>query len=384
LVVFEIALALSLLVAASLLIRSFATLLDWRPGFERSRLLVVSVFVPIEKYNTRERLATLMPDLERTLTSLPGVHQVGSASAGPLFGGEETGKFRVAGHDYAGAEDAVTLRWYDVSTGFHATLGLPLLRGRWIQESDNVNTPLVALINNAAARKYWPGQNPIGQQVRHLEAESDFQIIGVVADVQPFDPTAAAQAEIYWSNRQAPRPFTYLLLRTNTDPAQRASAVERTLQRYDPDFAVGHARSLNELVDRRLVTPRFQMMLIAAFATIALALASAGVFSVLAYSVALRRTEFGIRVALGARPRQLVTGVLTDGLVLSLTGLGLGLFGAFALARTLERLLVRTSPTEPAAYLMAIVVLAVVCTLASLVPAWRATRISPSHALRSE
>lgn len=383
LVVVEIAVALTLLVGSTLLVRSFAALVDWQPGIPRERLLIVSFYVPMEKFGGRERVATLYQQLEAQLAAEPGIEAVGTASAGPLYGGHEPGRFRIEGNVYADAKDAAALRWYDASPSYLSTLGLPLLRGRLFNEADRADGPPVAVINATAAGRYFGTANPIGRRVRWLEGDRTFEVVGVVTDVRPFDPSERTEPEIYFSNRQETRPFTYFVARTSGRPVAQLRNVERLLQRGDPDFQVGTARTLDELVDRRLVAPRFQMLLIGCLALVALTLAAAGVFGVLAYTVALRTPEFGIRAALGARPGQTLRRVLAEAATLCAAGLLLGSAGALALARAMAGLLSGTPANDPGSYVLAILLLSAVCLLAAALPALRAARVQPFAALRT-
>jgi putative ABC transport system permease protein len=381
LVVLEIAVALTLLVGSALLVRSFSTLVEWQPGIPRDRLLVLSFFVPRERIPDRAAIPALYQRLEAKLASQVGIEAVGTASAGPLFGGNEGGRFRIDGYEYLDAKDAVSLRWYDASPGYLSTLGLPLRRGRLFSEDDRMDAPLVAVINETAARRHFGIDNPVGKRIRYLENDQTFEIVGVIADVKPFDPTQTTEPEIYFSNRQLPRPFTYFIVRTSGRPGAALRVVERLLQEGDPDFQVGTARALEELVDRRLIAPRFQMLLIGCLAAVALALAAAGVFSVLAYTVALRTREFGIRAALGALPGQTMRSVLTEAMFLFGIGALLGITGAIALARAMSALLFGTP--ELGSYLLATIVLFGACLIASAVPALRAARVQPMAALRN-
>ena len=381
LVVLEIAVALTLLVGSALLVRSFGALVEWQPGIPRERLLVLSFYVPRERIPNQSVIPALYQQLETKLAAQIGIEAVGTASAGPLFGGNEAGRFRIEGYDYVDAKDAVSLRWYDASPGYLSALGLPLERGRLFTEGDRLDGPLVAVINEAAARRYFSADNPVGKRIRYLESDQTFEIVGVIADVKPFDPSQTTEPEIYFSNRQLPRPFTYFIVRTSGRPAAELRVVERLLQEGDPDFQVGTARALEELVDRRLIAPRFQMLLIGSLAAVALALAAAGVFSVLAYTVALRTREFGIRAALGALPGQTLRTVVIEAMLLFGIGAMLGITGAIVLARAMSALLFGT--TQLTSYLLATLVLFGACLIASAVPALRAARVQPMAALRS-
>ena len=209
-------------------------------------------------------------------------------------------------------------------------------------------------------------------------------IVGVIADVPPLQHADPGEAEIYFSNRQLPRPFTYFIVRSTGDPAHLLRLIEQRLQQHDPDFTVGSAQTLAVLLDRQLIAPRFQMLLLAAFAIVALTLAGAGVFGVLAYAVALRGPEFGIRIALGARPIQLLRGVLQEALALAGLGLLMGGSAAFLLASKMTGLLQGASGVDPLSCIVVVTLIVALCLLASSVPAWRAMQVEPYSALRAQ
>lgn len=383
LVVGELALSVMLVVGALLLIRNFAVLLRWQPGFDREGVAVLSYFVPAEKYRNAADIVAFLRRTEAEVAAVPGVIGVGGASAGPLFGGEETGRFHDAGR-VPSDESGIVARWFDVSPGFFPALGVPIVRGRNLTESDARGSTTVALVNETFVRRFWPDTDPIGRVVEWRETAQAFEIAGVVADVRPFDPDAPAQPEIYWSNRQFPRGFTFLLVRTSGDGAAVIRASVARLQALEPDLQVAAPRTLSDMVDLRMVAPRFNMLLMSAFALVALVLAAAGLFGVVAYSVLLRGREIGIRKALGAPTPRVIGGIVREGVLLSFMGLGLGFAGAIGGARLLASLLSGVSTLDPLTFASAALVLSVIALVATISPALRASRVDPLITLRSD
>jgi len=381
LVIAEMALALMLLTGAGLLLRSFTRLAQWNPGFDVQHLTTTWLLASDTKYTTRPQVAALWSRAADEMRALPGVVSVGEASAGPLFGGTETGRLRVVGRD-AGVGDSSTARWFDVGADYFATLGVPLLRGRGFAPADVAGAPDVAIVNDAMARRYWQGQDPLGQQV--VMDGRAMTIVGIVGDVQPLNPDAAAQPEIYWPNRQAARWATYVVLRTAGDPGGIERSARRTLQQLDPDLSVGAFQTLNARFARQLVYPRFVTLLMATFAVIALILAAVGVYGVIAYGVARRTREIGIQLALGATQVSVVRRIVGQGLSLAAVGVALGAAGALAITPVLRGLLAGVQPGDPLTFVGVAAVLVLVALVASYLPARRASGVSAMEALRSE
>jgi putative ABC transport system permease protein len=381
LVIAETALALMLLTGAGLLVKSFVRLAQWNPGFDVEHLTTTWLLASEAKYSTPPQVAALWARAADELRALPGVVSVGEASAGPLFGGTETSSFRVVGR-VTGAADSATARWYDVGADYFATLGVPLLRGRGFAPSDVAGAPGVAIVNDALARRYWPGQDPLGQQV--VMEDRTMTIVGVVADVKPLNPDAAVQPEIYWPNRQAARWATYVILRTAGDPAGIERSARRRLQLLDPDLSVPAFQTLDAQLARQLVYPRFVTLLMATFAAIALLLAAVGVYGVIAYGVARRTREIGIQMALGATQGSVVRRIVWQGLLLAVAGVLLGAAGALAITPVLRGLLAGVAPGDPATLIAVAGLLVLVALVASYVPARRASGVSAVEALRAE
>ena len=383
LVVAEIGLAFVLLVGAGLLTRSFVRLVGWQPGFDTQGLLTLQVFASEGKYTEGEQIAAVYREATERLAGLPGVVSVGTASAGPLFGGRETEEIRVGSGSQRPSENPI-VRWYDIGPGYFETLGAPLTRGRSFSTQDTAASPKVAIINESMAREHWPGRNPVGERVTMLERELTLEIVGVVSDTRPFLPGAEVEPEIYWPNTQQPRWATFFVLRTSDHPGALVKPIRDRLAELDPDLSVGNVASMDERVDRRLAEPRFQLLLLGLFAAFALLLAAVGLYAVVAYAVAGRTFEVGVRLALGASRSRIVGSIMGEGLALVVAGLALGVALALALTRTVSSLLHGIEATDPMTFVGVATVLAAVSLLACLVPARRAASVDPTQALRHE
>jgi putative ABC transport system permease protein len=309
---------------------------------------------------------------------VPGVLAVGTASAGPLFGGGDgEAEFRRA----RGDESGVSLRWYDVGPSYFATLGVPLLDGRPFDETDRQGARPVAIVNHAAARML--GDNVVGTRLIRPDDDVALEIVGVVADVPPLEPGRPVPAEIYWPQLQRPRRATYFVVRT-TAPVQPhlARALEQRAMEIEPDLRVLSVRSFDQLVDSRLIAPRFHAVLVGSFALLALVLATAGTYGVLAFSVSLRARDIGIRIALGAGRPHVIGSVMREGLALVGIGAAAGLLGSLWLTRLLGSLLHGVAPTDPFAVTGVIGFLGLIGIAACIVPAWRAGRVDPVTVMR--
>ncbi|MGD8726977.1 MAG: ADOP family duplicated permease, partial [Gemmatimonadales bacterium] len=288
LVVAQLALAMMLLVGAGLLFKSFAGLLAWQPGFETSHVLTFQLFPGPARYPDRDQVLTLYRRAEAEFTALPGVRAVGTASAGPLFGGGDgSTPFHIEGRPMLSLDQAPTVAWFDVSPDYFAALGISLLDGRSLNESDLRGSAAVALANETFARRFWADQSPVGERITLPNLEHAVEIVGVVADVQPFNPGESPEPEIYFSNRQYTRWATYFVLRTEVDPEALAVSVTETLANIDPELVPSRIMTLEQLAARARIGPRFNLALVGLFALVALVLAAVGTYGVLAYTVAL-------------------------------------------------------------------------------------------------
>jgi putative ABC transport system permease protein len=386
LVLAELALSLVLLGGAGVLSRSFARYLAWEPGFERTTLMAMSAFASAGeagKYQSRERLFAMWRQAEERVAALPGVSAVATASAGPLFGGGDgVTPYLVEGADETGPLPGVA--WYDVGPGFFATLGVPVLEGREIEEGDGLEAEPVAVVNRTMAREAWPGESALGRTLRLPELELSFRVVGVVADVEPLTPGEATRSQIYWSGRQLGRPFTYFLVRSPADPGALARPVADALHEVDPDLSLGAAEVLSSTEARELVRPRFQALVLLVFALAALALSAVGVYAVVSYAVGQRVREMGIRMALGAASNDVLLLVLRWSMTVVLAGIVLGLLASLAAGRFLGSLAHGVSPTDPLSLGGAALLLALTGAVAALVPARRVLRADPLQAIRSD
>jgi putative ABC transport system permease protein len=382
LIVAEVALAVILVTGAGLLGRTFSTLTRWRPGFEQEHLLTTWVLLS-PKYQNRQQSVDALARAEDELRTLPSVVSVGAGSAGPLFGGDGEGTFTIDGRPPESSAPRQAALWFDVSPGYFRTIGLPIVRGRDITDRDVDGAPLVAVINEAFGRRYL-GTEPLGRRIHMVEHEADFTVVGVVRDVPPVRPGDEVHPQIFWSNRQVPRPATYFLVRTAGDPAAVASAMRERLHAVDADMHVGKVQTLRDWLSRELVRPRFGAVLLAVFGALALVLATIGTYGLIAYTVAQRTREIGTRMALGARPRAIVGEILTRGMKLAGLGVGLGFIGALALTRLMRGMLAGVSPNDPLSFAASAALLIGAAALACVLPARRASRVDPVIALRGD
>ena len=377
LVAAEVALAFVLATGAGLLTRSYTRFLEWRPGFERQGLLTFWTIASPANYPDHARIRALFERVSSEMRAIPGVRSVGTASSGPLFGGTETEEFVRGG-------DTLSARWYDVSPDYFRTLGVALRRGRWLTDADREGAPRVALVNEALARRWWPGRDPIGQRVREKNDPGALEVVGVVADVPPFVPGRPSEPEIYWPYAQVPRWASYVVMRTAGDPTGIVRQVRERLRAIDPDLEAANLMTMGERIDRQLRRPRFNMLLIAAFAAAALLLTAVGAYGVVAATVASRTREIGVRIALGAGVGDVTLMVVRQGMTMAGVGLAAGACLALVLTRLTGSLLAGVPATDPVTWVAVAVLVLAVAAAACWIPARRAGLVDPREALRAE
>ncbi len=383
LVVSEVALALALLVGAGLLTRSFTAFYRWDPGIDREQLLVFSASVTTGAYRGSDAVLNVYRALDEQLLSLPGVRSVARTSAGPLFGGFEPDQIFPAEEAGAGGRSHQA-RWYDISPSYFETLGVPILRGRPFTQEDDMESPRVVVVNQTLADRLWPGEDPLGREIWMEMHDGAREVIGVVADIPPLDPDAAVDPEMFWPQAQYTRAFSYFVVRTEGDPGLLQRQVVDRIHAVDPDIQVGTVWDYDTLLDRRLVQPRFNMLLIAIFSGVALVLAGVGIYGVVSRSVAARTREIGIRIALGAKRGRVVKEVVSQSVGIAALGVFVGLGLALVLSRFIRSLLHGVAPSDPLTYSSVTLVLFAVAVLASFVPAVTASRVDPMESLREE
>ena len=386
LVVCEVAMSLVLLVGAGLMIRSFWKLQSVDPGFDTSNALTLSVGLsPVRYAEPQQQLAFHDRVLEQ-IKAQPGVVAVGSTTTIPLTGGGSRQPFTIEGRPAPPVSEQPLAQTRYVSPDYFRAIGIPIRQGRAFEDRDRDGAPQVVIISEAMARRFWPGQNPLGQRLTASfhEQQGPREVVGVVGDVKSRGLDDDAAATMYLPFRQAPRPWITFVARTASDPQGFVQPVSRVVYAVDKEQALSSVRTMDQVLTESLSGRRFNMTLLMTFAGLALALAAVGVYGVMNYSVMLRRRELGIRIALGARGLDVLRLVLGQGLALTLIGVGVGMAGAYALTRLMSSLLYGVTATDFVTFGSVSGVLILVGLLASFLPARRATKVDPMIALRSE
>jgi predicted permease len=400
LVAVQMALAMVLLVGAGLLIRSFAEVARVDPGFRVENVLTMSVPLPRSQYPEGTRMWAFIGQVLERVRALPGVRSAAATTALSLGGGYWGKLVSFADRAPATSLDQVAQVGYRVVTrGYFETMDVSVRGGRVFDETDRTGAPGVAVVNETAAKKFWPGRSPIGSTIwmgppepllsSRLPASYRFprlRVVGVVADERFMALDQPPIAEVYQVEKQVTERGSekYLVLRTDADPIALAAAVRREVRALDPYQPVADVATMSQLVRGALAQRRFGTTLLVAFAAVALLLATVGLYGVVAYSVAQRRQEFGIRMALGASARRVVTLVVGQGLRPVLAGATAGLIAAVFLTRLMSSMLFGVTPGDPLTIVAVAFVLAAVALVASAVPARRALRVHPAEALRGD
>jgi putative ABC transport system permease protein len=388
LLVFEVSLALVLLVGAGLLTRSMARLLGIDPGFNTENLLTMRLNLRSEAYTAPRRLALYDESLNR-LGALPGVQGAAITRSLPIDGSDWGSSFRVA--DKPAPADFWMAAMTPTSANYFEVMGMRLLQGRAFTAADTAESPRVAVINEKLARRIWPGEDPIGKRLKTgAGANPDpwnpwNEVVGVVADVKLEGLENDTPMQVYLPLRQrSGSPTLWLVVRTAGDPLQAVAAVERTIHAVEKDLPIYSIRSMNQLLGNSLATRRLTLVLLAGFAGLALLLAAVGIYGVTSYSVRQRTHELGIRMALGAQAGDVLKLILMQGLKLAFAGVAIGLTAAFSLTKWMKSLLFEVRPTDPMTFTVIALMLIAVALLACWIPARRATKVNPIVALRCE
>jgi putative ABC transport system permease protein len=379
-IVAELALALMLLVGGGLLLRTFIALQQANLGFNPDHVVTGFVLPPVARYKSpAERSAFYDRLLERT-SALPGV-TIASLSSVIPEGGDSDTNFLIEGRPRAQSTDQALVTWYrDVSASYFRAMEIPLRRGRLFSAGEA--TPVV-VVNERFARRFWPGEDPIGKRIA-FDDDRWFTIIGVVGDVKVRGPRDTGRVEAYVPYWQQPEAGTNVVLKTAVQPASLIEPLKRAVKEVDSGVAVSGAETMDGILADTNSGPRFYAMMVAVFAALALLLAAVGIYGVMAYSVAQRRAEIGVRLALGAAERQIFSLILGDSLKLTLLGLALGTAAALAVSRSMQSLLFGVEQSDPLTYGATALALVLVALAASFIPARRAMRTNPLTALRAE
>jgi predicted permease len=387
LLVVEVALALVLVIASVLLVRTFVHMLHADGGFDAEQAVTFEMTLPPSKYAELDQIVALYRSTLDRLRALPGVAAAGIGETVPMGGeGESTG-VRIPGWPTTRDQDRPFANYTIASPGYFAAVGTPLLRGRDFVDADGAASLPVAIVNRAMADKYWPGQNVVGKAVGLPIASFDMTIVGVVADVKHHSLRERTVPEMYVPYTQKPWPSMltmHVVLRTRTEPSALMANVRAAIRGIDPDLPIANVASLATIVSDAMAPPRFSMLLLGAFGAIALSLACVGLYAAVSYSVVDRTTEIGIRVALGAERWSIVAMVLREAVRITGLGIGVGLLLAVAVLRTMTGFLYGIESTDAPTFAMVAAVLFGVALLACYIPARRATRVDPMVAMRSE
>jgi putative ABC transport system permease protein len=383
-VIAEVAVALLLVTGAGLLIRSFVNLVHVNPGFDSHGVMTFPVSLPTTKYATLPQRAEFFRQALEKIKTIPSVESAGVVSYMPMTGAARYVFFCPEGQVCQGIGKDPLISMKQISEGYFAAMGIPLLRGRVFTNADIDGAPQVAIINQTVAEKYFAGQDPIGKTLQNSRDRIPLQIVGVVADAKITSLSASKFEEMYRPHLQAPWMAMTFVVRSNSAPQPLVAAVREQIQSIDPDLAVSGVQSLDHLVSDSVGQPRLLTALVGAFAAFALLLAAIGIYGVMAYSVSHRMHEMGIRMALGAAPRDIVRLVVGQGMRLVLAGILIGFVASLWLTKFLASQLFGTQPKDPATFALVALGLALVALAACLIPARRAMRVDPMVALRYE
>ena len=382
-VVAEMALVLVLLVGAGLMLRSFSQLNQVKTGFDTENVLTMRVQLPTLKYTEPAQRADFFKRAEARLAALPGVKSVGAINYLPLTGPATSTTFNLATKPLPPSEAPGT-EVRPITPGYFAAMGIPLLKGRVFNERDGADSR-VLIINETLARKFFPGQDPIGQRlIITWDKPIEDEIIGIVGDIKETALEQESNPAVYWPHPREPYPFMNFVIRAAMDPATLSAAAAREIHALDPDQPVADVRTLDQVVAKSIARPRFNALLLTIFAGVALVLASVGIYGVMNYSATQRTQEIGIRMALGAKPGDILRLVVGHGMKLTLAGIAVGVIASLALTRLMTNLLFGVTATDLPTFLCVSAGLSVVALLANYIPARRATRVDPVRSLRYE
>ena len=388
LVVSTVALALTLLVGAGLLIRSFAEVVGVDPGFKPDHLLTFNLSLPPAKYANDTVRLEAFNRLTGALAAAPGVVSAGGTSNIPFAGNFSTGSFNIEGYQVPANAPGP---WGDiraVTPGYFATMKAPLVAGRQFTDADRQDAPAVCIVDQEMVNRYWPHTDPIGKRITFSSLSGPniqwITVVGVVGHLAHEGLDAQKRVQLYLPLAENPRAFMGYVVRTVGDPLAEVATIRRAVAAVDPDLPLAAPKSMDSLIDSSLGSRRFAMLLLGGFALLALVLASVGLYGVMSYTVTQRSRELGVRLALGAGTNDVLGLVLRQGVNLALVGVVVGLSAAFLLTRVMNSMLFGVGATDPITFVTIPLVLMAVAALATYLPARRATRTDPIVALRAE
>jgi putative ABC transport system permease protein len=391
LIVVEVSLSLVLLIGAGLLLRSFERLTSTSPGFNPQSMVSGTISLPYARYPKEENIVAFYDQFLERVQHLPGVTSAGLTLSLPPDLVNLTNPFWVPGQSTAPGANLPLAVETSVSLDYFRTLGIPLLRGRLFSDSDRGRRDAILIINQAMARRYFAGQDPVGQRIKtgNGAATTPWEtIVGVVGDVKYSGLNSDPEPTIYvpyfregWASTSSEM---FLIVRTNGDAKSIVPSLRSALQGIDRNLPLGHIRTMDELLSSSVAEPRFRMLLLVIFAAMALILAAIGIFGVMAYVVSRRTQEIGVRMALGASRGKVLGMVLNEGLRVVLLGVVIGIGAALGLTRLIKSWLFLVRPADPMTFVGVSLMVIAVAALACYIPARRATRVDPMVALRYE
>ena len=387
LVIAEVALAVVLVTASGLMFRSFVHLQRVNPGFNPENVLTLEIELPEATYRADQQQRVFQQQLLQRIRAVPGVRYASTADNVPFSGNAFNSSFMIEGRPIPAVTERPRAFYRVISPDYFSTMGIPFVRGHQFTDRDSADAQGVAIINDAAARKYWPGEDPLGKRVKRGRPESKnpwLTIVGLVGSANQASLREETQPEIYVPYLQnTSRTFT-LVARTNSDPRMLAGAIRKEVWAADKDLPISSMKLMEELISTSVAQPRFYLILLSVFAGLALVLAAVGVYGVMSYSVTLRTRDIGIRMALGATPIDIFKQVVGQALLLALIGLGVGIALAILSTRVMSSLLYGVSTMDPMTLASTSLALLVVALLAGYLPARRATKVDPIVTLRYE
>jgi putative ABC transport system permease protein len=384
LVVAEVALTVVLLVSAGLLTKSFRRLLDVDPGLDPRGVLTLDLSLPDTKYAESHQVAAFYRQLLESVAALPGVEAAGAVSVLPLAGSDNSNFVQIEGRPPLPAGQALRAGRRNVSADYFKALRIPLKGGRGFADADSAEAPRVAVINEAMARAFFAGEDPLGKRLRTGDNNPWVTVVGVVGDVRHRGLDVDVRPEMFFHAAQTPSREMTLVVRAAGDPLALVGAARERVLAVDRDQPVGNVKTMETWLAESLASRRFAVLLLGLFALVAAALAAVGLYGVVSYTVAQRTHELGLRLALGARPRDVLRLVIRQGMSMTLVGAVVGLVAALAFARLMSGLLFGVAAHDPATFVGVPVLLLAVALLACYVPARRATKVDPMVALRHE
>jgi putative ABC transport system permease protein len=386
LIISEVSLAVILMIGAGLLTKSFVRLLAVDPGFDPSHTLTMEVSLPTlppSQYSEDQAQASFFKEILGRLNQTPGVTAAGAVLSLPLSGAQESTDVFIEGRP-SDSPQRPNADYTIVTPDYFRAQQIPLLKGRQLSDRDDQEAPSVIVVNEALGRRYWPNEDPIGKRLRVGFEQKPREIVGVVGNVKQATLDSNARPSMYMPHLQRPTGGMTIIIRTNGDPASLSQVARAQIHSVDPSIPVTNIRTMDEVFATSVAQQRFAMLLVGIFGSLALALATIGIYGVMSYSVTQRTHEIGVRMALGAQRKDVLKLILQHGILVSLLGVVLGVAASFGLTRVMSSLLFGVTPTDAMIFATVAFGILAIGALATYVPAWRAARVDPLRALRYE